>query len=72
MDFIRKPFIKGELYVVNLTKQTVTLMYDDRGCDLISPNASLLKYYYTKLTNLILEVIRPEIIQRLQLKANCK
>lgn len=66
MDFNRRPFIKGELYVVNLTKQTVTLMYDDRGCDLISPNADLLKGYYKKLTNLILEVNRPGIIQRLQ------
>jgi hypothetical protein len=66
MDFNRRPFIKGELYVVNLTKQTVTLMYDDRGCDLISPNADLLKGYYKKLTNLILEVNRPGIMQRLQ------
>jgi hypothetical protein len=69
MDFNRRPFIKGELYVVNLTKQTVTLMYDDRGCDLISPNIGLLKDYYTKLTNLILEVNRPGIIQRLQLES---
>jgi hypothetical protein len=69
MDFNRKPFIKGELYVVNLTKQTVTLMYDDRGCDLISPNADLLKGYYKNLTKLILEVNRPGIIQRLQLES---
>ena len=65
MDFNRRPFITGELYVANLTKQTLTRMYDDRGCDLISPNADLLKGYYKKLTNLILEVKRPEIIKRL-------
>ena len=69
MDFNRRPFIGGELYVVNLTKQTVMLMYDDRGCDLISLNTNLLKDYYQKLTNLILEVNRPEIIQRLQLES---
>jgi hypothetical protein len=69
MDFNRRPFIKGELYVVNLTKQTVTLMYDDRGCDLISPNIDLLKEYYKKLTNLILEVNRPEIIERLKIES---
>lgn len=69
MDFNRRPFIKGEVYVINLTKQTVTLMYDDRGCDLISPNADLLKGYYKKLTNLILEVNRPEIMQRLQVES---
>lgn len=69
MDFNRRPFINGEVYVVNLTKQTVTLMYDDRGCDLISPNAELLKGYYKKLTNLILEVNRPGITQRLQVES---
>jgi hypothetical protein len=69
MDFNRRPSIKGELYVVNLTKQTVTLMYDDRGCDLISPNANLLNEYYEKLTNLILEVNRPEIMQRFQVES---
>jgi len=69
MDFNRGPFIKGELYVVNLTKQTLTLMYDDRGCDLISPNTDLLKEYYKKLTNLILEVNRPEIMQRFQVES---
>ena len=66
MDFNRRPFIEGEVYVLNLTKQTVTLMYDGRGCDLISPNAELLGKYYKKLTNLILELNRPEITQRLQ------
>jgi hypothetical protein len=69
MDFNKRPYIKGELFVVNLTKQTVTLMYNDRGCDLISPNADLLKEYYKELTNLILEANRPEIIERLQLKS---
>jgi hypothetical protein len=68
-DFNRRPSIDGELFVVNLTKQTVMLMYDDRGCDLISPNIELLKGYYNSLTGLILEVNRPEIIQRLQIKS---
>jgi len=68
-DFNRRPYIDGELFIVNLTKQTVMLMYDDRGCDLISPNLELLKEYYYSLTGLILEVNRPEIIRRLQLKS---
>ena len=39
----------------------------NRGCDLISPNADLLKGYYIKLTNLVSEVNRAGIIQRLPL-----
>lgn len=69
MDFNRIPSITGELFVVNRTKQTVMLMYDDRGCDLISSNSELLKGYYESLTGLILEVNRPEIIKRLQIRS---
>ncbi len=65
-DFNRKPYINGELFIINLTKETVLFMYDDRGCDLISPNLTLIKNYYSDLTNLILEANRPEIIKRLQ------
>jgi hypothetical protein len=70
MDFGIKPLIyprDGELYIVNLTSKTVTLMYDDRGCDLISYDLDVLKSYYNKLSDLILEVNRSQIIEQLQI-----
>ncbi|SDT55764.1 protein of unknown function [Mucilaginibacter mallensis] len=70
MDFGRSPVLEdreGELYIINLTRNTVTIMYDDRGCDIISYDVSLLKEYYNQLSDLILEVNRPEIINKLNI-----
>ena len=67
VDFNREPTIRGDLFVVNLTKQTMMLMYDDRGCDLISPNREILKRFYDSLNELILEENIPEIIQSLRI-----
>ncbi len=73
MDFgNRTPMLAnadGELYIVNLSRNTVTLMYDDRGCDIISLDTDLLRNYYKELSDLILEVNRPQIIENLQIKA---
>jgi hypothetical protein len=72
MDFGRIPFLTaraGELYIVNLSRNTVTIMYDDRGCDIISLDTDLLSVYYKELSDLILEVNRPQIIENLQIKA---
>ncbi|GGI49505.1 hypothetical protein GCM10011425_07170 [Mucilaginibacter galii] len=66
-DFGRTPIIRGELYIVNLTKATITLMYDDRGCDLVSNNIQLLKDYYVELNDLVLEANRSDIIERLNI-----
>jgi hypothetical protein len=71
MDFGRIPLLSardGELYIVNLSKNTIMLMYDDRGCDLVSFDVDLLQRYYNELSDLILEVNRPQIIERLQLR----
>jgi len=71
MDFGVEPYLTntdGELFIVNLTRNTITLMYDDRGCDIISLDASLLKSYYNALSNLILEPNRPQIIEQLQIE----
>ena len=72
MDFVRDPLLTardGELYIINLSKKTITLMYDDRGCDLISLDIDLLQRYYKELSDLILEVNRPQIVENLQIKA---
>ena len=37
-------------------------MYDDRGCDLISYDVDSLNEYYVKLSDLILEASRPQIM----------
>jgi hypothetical protein len=73
MDFgNRTPILahaEGELYIINLSRNTVTLMYDDRGCDVISLDVDLLRHYYKELSDLILEFNRPEIIENLQINA---
>lgn len=66
-DFNTKPIIRGELYIVNITKSTITLMYDDRGCDLVSTDSELLKKYYEQLSDLILEVNHSSIVERLNI-----
>ncbi|WP_299287299.1 DUF3885 domain-containing protein [uncultured Mucilaginibacter sp.] len=66
-DFYIKPRLDGELYIINKTKNSIFLMYDDRGCDLISYNIDLLKNYYVELTTLILEPNRAGIKERLEI-----
>jgi hypothetical protein len=68
MDFNRKPVIYGEVYILNLTRQTITQMYDDRGCDVVATDISLLQGYYNQLSDLILEWDRAEMIKRLKLE----
>jgi len=66
MDFpSRVPRITGELYILNITRGTITMMYDDRGCDIVSYDVNLLQQYYKVLNSLILEYDRPDIIQHL-------
>ena len=65
MDFGYEPYLTahdGELYLFNLSKNTITLRYDDRGCDLISYDVDSLNEYYVKLSDLILEASRPQIM----------
>jgi hypothetical protein len=67
-DFGCEPLLTacdGELYIINLSRNTVTLMYDDRGCDLVSYDIHLLKCYYKELSHLILEANRSQILERL-------
>lgn len=70
MDFNCAPILTaydGELYIINLSRNTITLMYDDRGCDLISYDTDLLTSYYNELSDLILESNRTQIIEKLQI-----
>jgi hypothetical protein len=71
MDFDRIPSLAncdGDLYIVNLSRNTITHMYDDRGCDLSSLDVDLLQRYYKELSDLISEVDRPQIIENLHIR----
>lgn len=65
-DFPQKTF-NGEVYIINTSTNTIMLMYDDRGCDVISNDIPLLRRYYNKLSDLILEYDRKQIIQTLSI-----
>jgi hypothetical protein len=67
-DFYFKPVIEGEVYIINKSKNTIMLMYDDRGCDVISNDIPLLQSYYNKLSDLILEYDRKQIIETLSIR----
>lgn len=65
-DFNRKSILDGDLYMLWPEKQIIVCMYDDRGCDIISEDLALLRFYYHKLSSLILEYDRKEILKVLE------
>ncbi|MFO1443929.1 DUF3885 domain-containing protein [Bacillus sp. Bva_UNVM-123] len=60
-DFLRKPRINGNLYIVNETKGVLFHMYDDRGCDVFSLDEDTLLPLYHKFRKWILDYDRVEI-----------
>ncbi|OKS86766.1 DUF3885 domain-containing protein [Mucilaginibacter polytrichastri] len=66
-DFYFRPVIEGEVYIINETTNIIILMYDDRGCDVISNDIPILRSYYNKLSDLVLEYDREQIIKTLSL-----
>ncbi|TCC99192.1 DUF3885 domain-containing protein [Pedobacter hiemivivus] len=67
-DFSRQPGLdkygflgSKEVYFINLDKQIIFHMYDDRGLDIIASNIEVLKSVYFKFNHLLLEVNRNEI-----------
>ncbi|MDF2606283.1 MAG: hypothetical protein K0S34_473 [Bacillales bacterium] len=60
-DFGYKPKINGNLYLLNLTKNTLLHMYDDRGCDVHSLDKVSLLPLYHKFRMWILDYNRIQI-----------
>ena len=67
-DFSRQPGLdkygflgSKEVYLINLDKQIIFHMYDDRGLDIIASNIEVLKSVYLKFNHLLLEINRKEI-----------
>ena len=60
-DFAKKPTIDGYMYILNLTKNTLFHMYDDRGCDVYSFDKKTLLPLYLNYRKWILDYDRIEI-----------
>lgn len=60
-DFRMKPRVDGSVYLVNLTKEMLFHMYDDRGCDVYSLEKGKLLPVYDKLRSWILDYDRIQI-----------
>jgi hypothetical protein len=57
-DFRRKPRVRGNIYLLNVTKQILFHMYDDRGCDVYANNKEALLPIYHKNRKWILDYNR--------------
>ncbi|ODG93397.1 MULTISPECIES: DUF3885 domain-containing protein [Bacillaceae] len=60
-DFAKKPMINGSCYLLNLTKETLFHMYDDRGCDVYGIEKSSLIPIYKNFKSWILDYNRIQI-----------
>ncbi|MER1985884.1 MAG: DUF3885 domain-containing protein [Solibacillus sp.] len=60
-DFARKPMVNGSLYLLNLTKESLFHMYDDRGCNVYSFDKEKLLTLYSNFRNWILDYNRIQI-----------
>lgn len=61
-DFLsRKPVIYGDTYFLNQRTGVIFNMYDDRGLDIIAPNADVLRPIYEGHSDLILDYDRQQI-----------
>lgn len=60
-DFARKPSIMGNVYLLNLSQNTLLHMYDDRGCDVYGLNKENLLPSYHKFRKWILDYNRIQI-----------
>jgi hypothetical protein len=57
-DFRRKPRVRGNIYLLNVTKQILFHMYDDRGCDVYANNKEALLPLYHRNRKWILDYNR--------------
>ncbi|MEC1177802.1 DUF3885 domain-containing protein [Metasolibacillus meyeri] len=61
IDMGINPQLPGRVYFINMTKNTIFHVYDDRGCDLLAPSAEIIKYMYTDFNAWILDYDREAI-----------
>ncbi|MEH7633918.1 DUF3885 domain-containing protein [Bacillus pumilus] len=52
-----------EIYLINLSKQMIFHLYDDRGCDLIAADDERLRPVYEGLQHWLLDYDRPQMDQ---------
>lgn len=70
-DFPLKPRFGGyhvnypDVFLINLTRDVIFFIYDDRGCEVIARNVQILRQLYEKYGNWIDEVDRADVVQRL-------
>ncbi|MEK4370030.1 DUF3885 domain-containing protein [Paenibacillus sp. FSL R5-0473] len=57
-DVGMKPMIYHRVYFINISKKTIFHIYDDRGCDVISPSREGLTDIYKEFNDWILEYDR--------------
>jgi|WetSurMetagenome_2_1015567.scaffolds.fasta_scaffold196285_2 hypothetical protein len=57
----RRPRLRGELFFINMSKDVIILMYDDRGMDVISKSKNIIEPLYQKFNSIILEYDREQI-----------
>jgi hypothetical protein len=57
----RTPHFIGECYLINITKQLVLILYDDRGMDVVSSNKDQLQALYKSHNKMILDYDRVKI-----------
>ncbi|MCM3489407.1 DUF3885 domain-containing protein [Alkalihalophilus marmarensis] len=60
-DMGLKPAISHDVYFINLEKETIFHIYDDRGCDLIATSIDRIRAIYDKYNDWILDYDRNQI-----------
>ena len=56
-----KPSIFHRVYFININRQTIFHVYDDRGCDVLATSPAAIRDVYSKYNDWILDHDRPEI-----------
>jgi Domain of unknown function (DUF3885) len=56
-----KPSIHHEIYFINISKKTIFMIYDDRGCDILASSRESLYPVYKEYNEWILDYDRKEI-----------
>ncbi|GAB2543977.1 DUF3885 domain-containing protein [Gracilibacillus alcaliphilus] len=60
-DLGLKPSMSHRVYFININRQTIFHIYDDRGCDLLATSLAAISDVYHKHNDWILDYDRPEI-----------
>jgi hypothetical protein len=66
-DFCREPYTSDGVYFVNVSKDIIFHMYDDRGLDVVAKNKENLQKLYVMFNNWILDYDRKQIDETFKL-----